>query len=114
MAEGGIYRNDQKDAQKLWLEKNPGYWKDYREKNSQYAERNRQKQRERNRSSRAQTDREPSSGPIAKMDASIAKMDAIGPESPTFSGIYKLVPLAGSEIAKMDALIVEITAISSP
>ena len=112
MAEDEVYCNDQKDAQKLWRENNPGYWKKYRENNPEYTKRNREKQRERNRSLRAKASRKPDRQPVAKMDTLIAKMDAIGPESSAFSGRYRLVPLAGQEIAKMDALIVEISAIS--
>ena len=108
MAEHENYRKDQEDAQKLWRENNPGYWKEYRKRNPEYTERNRQKQRERNRSSRAQTGPQPTSGPVAKMDASIAKMDA--PNSMQFPvvGQYWLVPV----IAKMDSLKVNIVAIA--
>jgi hypothetical protein len=113
MAENEVYCNDQKDAQSLWRENNPDYWKEYRGKNPEYTKRNREKQRERNRSRRAKAGRKPDCQPVAKMDASIAKMDAIGHETAAFSGRYRLVPLAGQEIAKMDAIIVEISAISS-
>ena len=113
MAEYEGYRKDQEDAQKIWREKNPDYWKEYRENNPGYTKRNREKQRERNRSLRAKACRKPDCQPIAKMDTAIAKMDAIGPETAAFSGRYRLIPLAGQMIAKMDALIVEITAISS-
>ena len=113
MAEDEVYCNDQKDAQKLWRENNPDYWKEYRRKNPGYTKRNREKQRDRNRSLRAKACRKPDCQPVAKMDTAIAKMDAIGPESAAFSGRYRLIPLAGQMIAKMDALIVEISAISS-
>ena len=106
MAENVVYCNDQKDAQKLWRENNRDYWKEYRENNPGYTKRNREKQRERNRSLRAKACRKPDCQPIAKMDA-------IGPETAVFSGRYRLIPLTGQMIAKMDAIIVEISAIST-
>lgn len=104
MAEDEEYRRDQKEAQKIWREKNPDYWKKYRSENDRYAEENRLRQRQRNRTKRALT-----TGRV-KLDE-IAKMDAIKGKNNTLSGRYKLVPIAGKMIAKMDALIVEIDVI---
>ena len=42
------YRNDQAACKTEWLKHNTGYWKQYRKKNPEYAQRNREKQRERN------------------------------------------------------------------
>lgn len=100
-----IYRKDQKEAQEVWLNNNPDYWKDYRRKNSKYTERNRKKQRKRNQIKRAESATEPISKPIAKMDA-------LTHENTIISGRYKLVPVGSDMIAKMDALIVEINTIS--
>jgi len=99
------YRNDQKEAQEVWLNNNPDYWKDYRRKNSKYTESNRKKQRKRNQIQRAESATEPISKPIAKMDALTRGNNII-------SGRYELVPVTSDMIAKMDALIVEINTIS--
>jgi hypothetical protein len=92
------YRENQAAAQKEWCSKNKGYWKEYRRKNPDYAERNRLKQRERNRRRRSGDE--------------IAKMDASGTENIITSGSYRLVPLCNDGIAKMDAVIVKIDVIS--
>ena len=101
-----IYRKDQKEAQEVWLNNNPDYWKDYRRKNLKYTERNRKKQRKRNQIQRAESATKPISKPIAKMDA-------LTHENKIISGKYELVPVRPDMIAKMDALIVEINTISS-
>jgi hypothetical protein len=80
------YRENQRASQKAWCERNKGYWRQYREKNPGYRDRNRLLQQTRNRK--------------------IAKMDEL-PQSPISPGRYRLVPLDGS-IAKMDELIVEL------
>lgn len=89
------YRENQKRSQEEWVKKNPGYWKEYRRRKPEKAERNRVMQVLRNRRRRKE------SGVIAKMDA--LKLLKIQP-----FGEYFLVPL----IAKMDALKVNIYAIS--
>lgn len=99
------YRKDQKEAQEIWLNNNPDYWKDYRRKNLKYTERNRKKQRKRNQIQRAESATKPISKPIAKMDA-------LTLENKIISGKYELVPVGPDMIAKMDALIVEINTIS--
>lgn len=40
-----IFRDNQSRAQKAWMERNPDYWRKYREENPDYAERNRARQR---------------------------------------------------------------------
>jgi len=104
IAEDEGYCQDQKEAQKIWRENNPDYWKKYRSENDQYVERNRVLQRQRNRTRRALSTGQAKFGEIAKMDAIKGKND-------TLSGRYKLVPIAAQKIAKMDALIVEIDVI---
>ena len=79
------YRANQKSSQKRWVQENPDYWKKYRRKNPEKAERNRILQSVRNRRARSKDG-------VAKMDSSlIAKMDA--------SRQFWMVPV----IAKMDA-----------
>jgi hypothetical protein len=99
------YREDQRSAQQDWHANNPGYWKQYRRKNKRYTETNRRKQRYRNARRRKKVGNLPPRKPIAKMDALIRQNDII-------SGRYKLVPVGSQVIANMDAIIVEITAIS--
>jgi len=98
LAKDSDYRENQAAAQKEWCDRNKGYWKEYRRRNPAYAERNRQQQRKRNWLKRSR--------------AGIAKMDASGTENVISSGRYRLVPLSNGEIAKMDALIVEIGVVS--
>ena len=96
-----IYNACQKISQKQWARANPGYWKKYREKDPEKAERNRILQAIRNRKARS-TD----SG--AKMDTSlIAKMDASKIDDFQTLGQFWMVPV----IAKMDALKVNIVRI---
>jgi len=96
-----IYNANQKISQKEWVRANPGYWKKYRKKNPEKAERNRILQAIRNRKARS-TDLD------AKMDTSlIAKMDASKIDDFQTLGQFWMVPV----IAKMDALKVNIVKI---
>jgi hypothetical protein len=101
-----IYRKDQKAAQQDWLNNNPDYWQNYRSENTNYTDRNREKQRIRNRLRKAKFESDQKLAPIAKMDA-------LSHENKIISGKYKLIPVKPDMIAKMDALIVEINTISS-
>jgi hypothetical protein len=100
-----IYRGDQQSANRDWQAKTPDYWKRYRERNKHYTERNRQQQRRRNARRRKSAGNGSPVQPIAKMDALSLKSNMI-------SGRYMLVPLEPHVIAKMDAIIVEISTIS--
>ena len=100
------YRQDQKNAQEDWKNNNPDYWKNYRRDHEQYTDRNREQQRRRNQDKRAK------SAPAKKSDP-IAKMDALTQEKIILSGKYQLIPMVPDMIAKMDALIVEISTIPS-
>ena len=91
------YRDNQARAQKAWNQRNPDYWREYRENHQAYVERNRDEQRKRNHRRRQA---------IANMDVSIAL-----PLPPT--GIYRLIQIENNEIAKMDAWMVEITLLCS-
>jgi endogenous inhibitor of DNA gyrase (YacG/DUF329 family) len=98
------YKDNQRDAQKRWMAKNPDYWRSYRDTHPEYAETNRQKQRERNQQ------RKPSSlgqSVIAKSDASCSKNGWI-------SGYYIIERVTGDRIAKSDASFVKISCISEP
>ena len=97
------YKADQKLSQEKWLLANPDYWKLYREKNPEKAERNRMLQTIRNRRrTKGQKQDE-------KIDVSlIAKMDARKSNGFNPVGQFWLVPV----IAKMDVRKVNIYAIT--
>ena len=42
------YQDNQARAQQAWTQRNPGYWREYRESHLEYVERNRVRQQERN------------------------------------------------------------------
>ena len=54
------YRDNQRAAQQAWSQRNPDYWRDYRETQPDYVQRNRERQRSRNQGR---------AGDLAKMDA---------------------------------------------
>jgi hypothetical protein len=92
------YRFNQRLSQKQWIQANPGYWKAYRKRNPEKAERNRLLQSMRNRRIRsAQLNASKDRPLIAKMDAS--KLDKF-----EILGQFWMLPV----IAKMDALKVNI------
>ena len=93
-----VYAANQKSSQQQWLKANPEYWKQYRKKNPEKAERNRIAQAMRNRKARSSPD-------ATKMaELLIAKMDASKSDSFKILGQFWLLPV----IAKMDALKVNI------
>ena len=93
-----IYAANQESSQQQWINSNPGYWKKYRKKNPEKAERNRITQAMRNRKARSSPD-------ATQMDpALIAKMDASKSDNFQVLGQFWLLPV----IAKMDALKVNI------
>jgi len=98
------YRANQAAAQQRWRERNPHYWRNYRQSHPEYTARNRKKQRERNRR-RDLVATGPSPPAIAKMDAYLDK-------SFVASGTYRLIPVAGPGIAKMDAYLVKMQVLS--
>jgi hypothetical protein len=98
------YRANQAAAQRRWRERHPEYWRRYRQSHPGYAERNREQQRERNRC-RPVAGTGPSPPPIAKMDAYRAK-------KLLRSGTYRLIPVLGPDVAKMDAYLVEMQVLS--
>lgn len=96
-----VYSANQKSSNQKWLKATPNYWKDYREKNPEKAQRNRILQTLRNRKARCLP-------PDAKMDPSlIAKMYSSNFDNFQVLGQFWLVPV----IAKMDALKVNIVKI---
>jgi hypothetical protein len=94
------YREDQARAQQAWVQRNGGYWRDYRLRHPEYCEGNRKRSRERQAAGRS----------AAK--AKFAKMDSLNGLSAVRSGTYLLVPQDEEKFAKMDSLMVEITLLS--
>jgi hypothetical protein len=78
------YKTNQAESQKTWQESHPDYWRRYRERNPQYTERNRHRQRER------------------RHGGNVAKMDALKTDFILESGTYFIIPESGG-VAKMDA-----------
>lgn len=97
------YRTQHQLSQQKWLRDNPGYWKRYRQKNSDKAERNRLLQTIRNRRNRQL--KTPADSPHNPL---IAKMDARKPYDFNIVGQFYLVPV----IAKMDVSKVNIYGVS--
>jgi len=91
------YRENQARAQTAWAAQHPDYWRAYRQAHAEYRERNRRLQRERDARRRLRV---------------LAKMDVSTPETPVPSGFYRLLPMRGDDLAKMDAWMVQITAVS--
>ena len=97
------YRYNHKLSNQAWAKAHPGYWKEYRWRHPEYAERNRILQSVRNRRRSCRGKPEASNDLIAKVDASIFRKNRM-------VGQFYLVPV----IAKVDALKVNIYDISSP
>ncbi len=93
------YRENQRDAARKWRAKNPDYWRNYRNWNQAYTQRNREQQKRRNQRRTGSPH-----STIANMDVSKAK-NSINP------GRYQLIPVTGKWVANMDASIVEINVI---
>ena len=90
------YQDNQKRANKKWLEGQPDYWQRYRAQHPEYAERNRARQRVRN----------------ASRHVVVAKMDESNPSMFIRSGIYELTRYGTEKIAKMDVWLVRLTLLS--
>ena len=91
------YKLNQRQANRDWQKKNPGYWKRYRQKNPAYTESNRAKTRQRMEIKRQLTG-------VVRM---FAKMDASLVDPSKLSGYYGLIPFSDM-FAKMDASLIKI------
>ncbi len=98
------YRANQAAAQRTWCARHRDYWRGYRRAHPEYTARNRERQRERNRHRRREV--------TSRASPVIAKMDAYAAQSPVPSGTYRLIPVPGPGIAKMDVYLVEMRALS--
>jgi hypothetical protein len=85
MATDPDYQANRRESQKKWLERNRGYWREYRSRHPDYCQRNRLLQKRRDTKRRLQN--------LAKMDASEQLLSIK-------AGTYYLLP----RLAKMDAL----------
>ena len=92
------YRDNQARAQAAWAAQHRDYWSDYRRLHPEYSKRNRLLQRERDSRRRERV---------------LAKMDVSPYETPVPSGIYRLSPVTRDDLAKVDALMVKITAVTT-
>lgn len=93
------YRENQARAQAAWAAQHPDYWREYRRLHPEYCDRNRRQQRARD---------------AGRPERVLAKMDASTPETAVPSGIYRLSPVTRDDLARMDAWMVRITAVSVP
>jgi hypothetical protein len=112
LATDAAYKGNKADAQRRWNTNHPNYWRDYRERHPEYVARNRELQRNRNKL----RDGLPSDGPLLQSPPMIAKMDATPSQKdvlPLISGTYRLIPFRVPLIAKMDAMIVELSVVST-
>ena len=96
------YRKNQADAQALWKQKNPDYWKNYRRlHHPPNVEDNCHKQQ--------QSPRKGSTPVFSQPQPDVAKMDVDLLRFTLVSGSYRLTQLNGFGVAKMDSAIVQLT-----
>ena len=100
----GTLHNQQR-ANKKWRDKNPDYWRHYRQSHPGYTERNRKRQREKQRDKRLLF-----ANNVTRSE--FAKSDALNDINSIKTGTYRIVPFTDPEFAKSDALIVKISTIS--
>ncbi len=98
------YRANQAAAQRRWCKHHPEYWRQYRENHPEYVERNRAQQRQRNHRRGL--------GATSPCSPAIAKRDVYEDKSIVTSGTYRLIPVSGEGIAKMDAYLVKMQVLS--
>jgi len=67
------HRVNKEESQRTWRQQNPGYWKQYRERNPEYCERNRQLQQKRDLKRRLKNNYAENVSDLAKKDASDTK-----------------------------------------
>jgi len=92
------YRMNQAQCKANWAAQHPGYWKQYREKHPEYAERNRAKQLKRNRINRGQP-------PVSPMSSDVARMDANNHERSFISGYYQIIPVTDTPFTNIPIIV---------
>jgi len=99
------YRDNDVQANRQWRSRHPDYWRKYRRKHPQSVIRNRDKQRERDRSRGLPPPRSPPAPRLANEDASSLHF--------TFeTGTYRMIPVTGRDLANEDACLVKISLLS--
>lgn len=102
------YRQNQQRTNERWQRQHADYWRRYRETHQEYTDKNRQQQRIRDEK-RAQIAREGNASHLAKSDAlPVTKIT----QPIIKSGLYQLIPLMRRDLAKSDALTVELAVIT--
>jgi outer membrane receptor for ferrienterochelin and colicin len=94
------YKANQEASQQRWCKKNPDYWQCYRASHPKYNQRNRKLQRLRNQKRHVDG--------LAR----IAKRYVSSDQIEIKSGVYNIVPVDGSSIAKRYAFIAKLDVIS--
>lgn len=84
------YKLNRRESNEQWRTRHPGYWRDYRLRNPEYAVRNRELQKVRD-----------------SREIDLAKMDALEPQALVMQGTYYLVP-ESANLAKMDESAVKV------
>lgn len=95
------YRINKRLTNKKWQRKRADYWRKYRAAHPEYVERNRQQQRLR--------DQKYIQGVCISDASHLAKSDALPTKNNIKSGVYRIRPVASVDLAKSDALLVEIS-----
>ena len=93
------YRANKKESQRSWQERNPGYWRQYRNRNTEYCEMNRKQQKVRDNHRRSADDEIRSSH--------LAKKDTLNQFFHDTTESYYILPVIDN-CAKKDALTVKI------
>jgi len=102
LASDGDYRENRRAAQRRWAKKNSGYWREYRQRHKDSADRNRRDQGPRDLRRK-----------LVSLCSRIAKTDECRAKNIVLTGRYKLVPIRGDTITKTDESIIEMIAISA-
>ena len=88
------YRENKQRLQLEWMDRNPGYWRQYRDDHPEYAERNRRQQREKSAASQV---------------AGLAKIDVSTLRQAFTAGIYRISPVQGGCTRNSNVWTVEIS-----
>ena len=99
------YRDNDIQANRNWRSRHPDYWHAYRRKHPLSVIRNREKQRERDRSKGGSQPRSPPAPRLANEDASTLQL-------PLETGTYRMIPVTGRDLANEDACLVKIALLS--
>ena len=88
-----VYRDNQADSQKRWIEKHPDYWRQYRAAHPDYVVRNRSLQQGRDRLKR-------DLDAMTRTGALLAKNDACQTNTEAITVYYEFLPAKADDLAK--------------